>query len=387
MTVIPQHKIASWLVSAINDCLRWLHIPNSQLAEELIYFVIVLAIAIGAGWLLQTVVLGSMRHIVKRKHSEWGDELLRERTLSKCSRIIPPLVLLGFLPFVFDNNAMWHTWITRFVLVWSVVCFGYGICAVLRFIWVRYDTSSNTRKLPMRGLYDLGLGITWGVVAIISVSILIDKSPVMLLTGLGAVAAAMMFVFKDTILGFVAGIQLSNNDMVRVGDWISVPNTPADGIVEDVNISVVKVRNFDNTMVYLPPYSLTVSAFKNWRGMSESGIRLISRNILIDAATIRVDDKNPDSTNLTEFRKWCMNYLTSNPHLDHSGEGNSLTMVRLMPQEAAGVPMQLYCFTNTTVWPDYEAIQSEVMEHVIAAATKFGLTVYNYPTHLPDITK
>lgn len=382
MTVIPQHKIASWLVTAINDCLRWLCISHSETAEEVIYFVLVLAIALGIGWLLQTVVLGSIRHIVKRKNNEWGRELLRERTLSKCSRVIPPLVLLGFLPFAFDNNAMWHTWVTRIVAVWFVVCFGYGICAVLRFIWVRYDTSSNTRRLPMRGIYDLGLGLTWLIVAIVSVSILIDKSPAMLLTGLGAVAAAMMFVFKDTILGFVAGIQLSNNDMVRVGDWISVPNTPADGVVEDVNISVVKVRNFDNTMVYLPPYSLTVNAFKNWRGMTESGIRLISRNILIDAATIKPDEKDPTTTNLTLFRKWCLNYLTQNPHLDHSGEGNSLTMVRLMSQEAAGIPMQLYCFTNTTVWPDYEAIQSEIMEHVIAAASQFGLTVYNYPNQL-----
>lgn len=382
MTVIPQHKIASWLVSTINNSLRWLGISDTRNAEEIIYFVIIIGIAVGIGWLLQSVVLGALRHIVRRKKSAWGDELLRERTLSKCSRVIPPLVLLGFLPFAFDNNTMWHTWITRFILVWFVVCFGYGVCAVLRFMWVRYDTSSNTRKLPMRGLYDLGLGLTWAVVAIISVSILIDKSPAMLLTGLGAIAAAMMFVFKDTILGFVAGIQLSNNDMVRVGDWITVPNTPADGIVIDVNISVVKVQNFDNTMVYLPPYSLTVSSFKNWRGMSQSGIRLISRNILIDASTIKADQNNPDSTNLTEFRKWCLNYLNNNPHLDHSGQGNSLTMVRLMAQEAAGVPMQLYCFTNTTVWPDYEAIQSEVMEHVIAAAAQFGLTVYNYPVKI-----
>ncbi len=382
MTVIPQHKIASWLVTAINDCLRWFGIKHTQTAEEVIYFAIVLAIALAVGWLLQTVVLGALRHIVRRKNNEWGNELLRQRTLSKCSRVIPPLVLLGFLPFAFDNNATWHTWATRIVAVWFVIAFGYGVCAVLRFIWVRYDTSSNTRRLPMRGIYDLGLGLTWLIVAIVSVSILIDKSPAMLLTGLGAVAAAMMFVFKDTILGFVAGIQLSNNDMVRVGDWISVPNTPADGVVEDVNISVVKVRNFDNTMVYLPPYSLTVNAFKNWRGMTESGIRLISRNILIDAATIKTDEKDPTTTNLTQFRKWCLNYLNTNDHLDHSGQGNSLIMVRLMPQEASGVPMQLYCFTNTTVWPDYEAIQSEIMEHVIAAAGQFGLTVYNYPTQL-----
>ena len=382
MTVIPQHKIASWLENAINDCLQWFGISHSETAEAIIYFIIVLGIALGVGWLLQTVVVGALRRIVRRKNSEWGNELLRERTLSKCARVIPPLVLLGFLPFAFDNDAAWHTWATRIVAVWFVICFGYGVCAVLRFIWIRYDTAANTRRLPMRGIYDLGLGLTWLIVAIISVSILIDKSPAMLLTGLGAVAAAMMFVFKDTILGFVAGIQLSNNDMVRVGDWITVPNTPADGVVEDVNISVVKVRNFDNTMVYLPPYSLVDNAFKNWRGMSEFGIRLISRNILIDASTIKADEKDPSTTNLTLFRKWCLDYLNNNPHLDHSGQGNSLIMVRLMAQEASGVPMQLYCFTNTTVWPDYEAIQSEVMEHVIAAANQFGLTVYNYPTKL-----
>ena len=379
MTMIPQHAIAKWLVGAIDSTLGRFGITNSRMIEEIIYFAVILIIAVGVGWLLQTIVVWILRHIVRRKNSEWGNDLLRQRTMTKCSRVIPPLVLLGFLPFAFDNNAVWHTWINRVVLIWFVACFGYGVCAVLKFMWVRYDKSANTRKLPMRGIYDLGLGITWGVVAIISVSILIDKSPAMLLTGLGAIVAAMMFVFKDTILGFVAGIQLSNNDMVRVGDWITVPDTPADGVVVDVNISVVKVQNFDNTMIYLPPYSLIANAFKNWRGMSQSGIRLISRNILIDATTIVADETNPDTTNLTEFRKWCLDYLNKNPHLDHSGEGNSLIMVRLMAQEAAGIPMQLYCFTNTTVWPDYEAIQSEVMEHVIAGASQFGLTVYNYP--------
>lgn len=380
--MIPSHQLATWLVRAIDRFLGVFGLEKSETAEAVLYFIVVLLIALAVGWILRKLILGALRHWVKLKNNAWGHELLREKTLSKCCQVIPPLVLLGFLPFAFDNNAVWHTWTQRIVLVWLIGAFGYGVCAILKFMWVRYDQRENSRHLPMRGIYDLGLGIVWMIVFILAVSVIVNKSPAMLLTGLGAIAAALMFVFKDTILGFVAGIQMSNNDMVRVGDWITVPGTQADGVVVDVNISVVKVQNFDNTMVYLPPYSLISNSFKNWRGMSDSGIRLISRNILIDSATIVADPKNPQTTNLTEFRRWCLDYLNGNPKLDHSNQGNSLIMVRLMPQEAAGVPMQLYCFTATTVWPDYEAIQSEVMEHVIAGAVQFGLTVYNYPAKI-----
>lgn len=377
--MIPSHQLAQFLLSVIDRGFGALGLAKYSRLEEITYVVAVIAVAIFLGWLLRKIVLWALRRWVRFKHTVWGEQLLRAKTMATCCHIIPPLVILACLPIAFDTASAWHTWVMRIVQIYLLVTIGVAVCAAFKFFWTYYDSTANKKHLPLKGIYEVAVGIVWIVIFIISISVILDKSPAMLLGGLGAFAAAMMFVFKDSILGFVAGIQMSNNDMVRVGDWITVPGTPADGVVSDVTITTVKIVNFDNTVVMVPPYSLVTSSFKNWRGMSQSGIRLISRNILIDSASIKTDG---DTTNLTKFRAYVLDYLNKHPKLNHTTEGNALTMVRLMPAEATGVPMQLYCFTNTTVWPDYEAIQSEIMEHVIAAASQFGLTVYNYPSSL-----
>lgn len=380
--MIPSHALAKTLVDFIGNLLQLVGIPRNSTLEDFIYVVAICAVALFLGWLLRKLILGGLKRWVKLRNTQWGAELLRADTLGSCCHVIPPIVLLACLPLAFDTDSAWHTWVMRAVEIYMIVTIGIGICSVMKFMWINYDAKENRKHLPLKGIYEVGLGITWIVIVIISVSIIIDKSPAMLLGGLGAFAAALMLIFKDSILGFVAGIQMSNNDMVRVGDWITVPGTPADGVVVDVTISVVKIRNFDNTVIMLPPYTLVSQSFQNWRGMSESGIRRIARNILIDSSTVVPDAQDPATTNLTKFRAYCLDYLNKHPKLNHTTGGNALTMVRLMPEEAAGVPMQLYCFTNTTVWPDYEAIQSEIMEHVIAAAGQFNLRVYNYPAQL-----
>lgn len=380
--MIPSHQLAQTLLKLIDDGFRALGLSTHSRLEEVVYVVAIIGVAIFLGWILRKITLWALRRWVRVKHTLWGEQLLQARTLATCCHIIPPLVILACLPIAFDTASAWHTWVMRLVQIYLLAAIGVALCAVLKFLWMYYDSTANQKHLPLKGIYEVALGIVWLVITIIIISVLVDKSPAMLLGGLGAVAAAMMFVFKDSILGFVAGIQMSNNDMVRVGDWITVPGTQADGVVSDVTITVVKIVNFDNTVVMVPPYSLVTGSFQNWRGMSESGIRRIARNILIDSASIKADG---DTTNLTKFRAWVLDYLNKHSKLNHTTEGNALTMVRLMPAEASGVPMQLYCFTNTTVWPDYEAIQSEIMEHVIAAASQFGLTVYNYPNTTPVV--
>lgn len=383
--MIPSHKLALWLLGVIDSLLDAIGLDKSKAAEEIIYFTVVLLFALAVGWLLREAILWTLRRWAKLKNSDWSHELLHQHTLSRCCRIIPPLVILGFLPFAFDSSAQWHRWVTRGVGVWTLVSLGIGLAAVAKFIWVRYDSRENSRHLPMRGVYDLAVGVIWIVVSILCISVVVDKSPAILLTGLGAFAAALMLIFKDSILGFVAGIQMSNNDMLRVGDWITVPGTLADGVVIDVNISVVKVQNFDNTLVMLPPYTLVSTSFQNWRGMTQSGARLISRSIFIDTQSVKAEEAAGSSTtNLTRYRAAVLAYLNGHPQVDHNTGGNILTMVRLMPVQAAGIPMQIYCFANTTVWPQYEAIQSELMEQITSMAPSFGLTVYNYPTELPQ---
>lgn len=283
------------------------------------------------------------------------------------------------------------------------------MAAVVDFIWVRYNRKENTRNLPLKGIANTMKGILWIIAFIIGVSVLIDKSPAALLTGLGAFAAALMLIFKDSILGFVAGIQLSQNDMVRIGDWIVVPDTPVNGNVIDISLSTVKVRNFDNTIITCPPYMLVQHSFQNWRGMSESGARRIFYNLTVENSTIHpadeafVDDmvgKYPIlkgwvdgvrssnalveynkgqmsvngtiETNLGLFRAYVCLYLMNHPQVAKDQQ----MLVRLETPVAQGTTLNIYVFTATTNWTLYEAIMSELLEHITAIAPTFGLRLY-----------
>lgn len=381
--MIPSHQLAQTILKFIDNCLDAVGLDKSPRLEGVVYFVIIVAIAIGLGWLLRRIILWGLRRWVKLSKAKWGNELLQAKTLGSSCHIIPPLVVLACLPIAFGINNAWHTWATRITVDYFLVTLGIAICAWLKFIWMHYDKYQNTRKLPIKGIYEVAIGIVWIIITIIAISVLINKSPGMLLTGLGAFAAALMLIFKDSILGFVAGIQMSNNDMLHVGDWITVPGTLADGVVTDVTISVVKVRNFDNTTVMLPPYTLVSTSFQNWRTMSGSNTRRFAKSILIDANSIVADPTDPTTTNLDKYRAYILDYLNKHPRVNHDTGafgGNVLTMVRVMAADANGVPVQIYAFANTSNWPEFEEIQSEITAHVIAAASQFGLIVYNYPS-------
>ena len=416
--MIPSHRLAEWLMEHIRLLMNYAGMSNSHTAGEVVYVVAVIALAMLVAWGVRKVVLFVARRAVALRHSVIGDELLRQHTLSKCSHVITPLVMMALLPIAFDGEGRWAQVLDRAVYIYAVAMFGVAVTAVFAFVWMRYDQHENTKKLPLKGILNVAKGVVWGIVVIIAVSIMVDKSPAVLLTGLGAFAAALMLIFKDSILGFVAGIQLSQNDMLRVGDWIVVPSTIANGIVTDVTLSVVKVLNWDNTTVMLPPYTLVSTSFQNWRSMSDSGVRQINRNILVDASSVQPatdsqlaswsdrlplvadyirrmkasiesgreqilasgDIKTHGSvdTNLGVFRAYCVLYLQASPYISQK----DLIMVRLMAQEPAAVPVNVWCFTNTTVWDQYESIQSSVFEHFMTVASVLGLKVYNYPADI-----
>lgn len=380
--MIPTHTLAQSLLRFIDTCLDKIGLDKTPRLEEIIYFLIIVALALLLGWVLRKVILWGLRRWVKLRNTQWGRDLLKAHTLGTCCHIIPPVVLLICLPIAFNTSDGWHVWAMRLTVVYMLITLGIAICAVFKYIWIRYDAHENQKHLPLKGIYEVAIGIVWIIITIIAISVLINKSPAILLGGLGAFAAALMLVFKDSILGFVAGVQMSNNDMLHVGDWITVPGTLADGVVTDVTITVVKVLNFDNTTVMLPPYTLVSTSFQNWRSMGESRIRRFCRNILIDVTSIKPDKDDASTTNLDKYRKFCLDYMNNHPRLNHTTGGNALTMVRLLAGDANGIPMQLYGFTDTTVWPDYEEIQSEIAAYVIAAAPHFGLVVYNYPSDI-----
>lgn len=411
--LIPSHDVAQWLLGIVQTVCDAIGLRHDLRIEQVIYVIFICAFAIGLGYLIRVLVVLAARKIIQLKKTDFGTELLNRHVLTKCSHIITPLVILALIPFAFEPSSSVLKVIQKIVEIYLTIMFGVGFNAVIDFIWYNYDRHANKENHPLKGIKNVAKGIVWIIITIICLSMLINKSPVALLGGLGAFAAALMLIFKDSILGFVAGIQLSSNDMLRVGDWIVVPSTIANGVVVDVSLTVVKVQNWDNTIVMIPPYSLISGSFQNWRGMSDSGVRQIDRSVLIDNTSIVtvdeafvsdmvakypllkefVDNRQQDikagktmvfnggvapvngtlDTNLGLYRAYLCRYLLNHPAI--SNDNNII--VRLMTPDANGTPLDIYCFTNTTDWLAYEAIRSQIFEHLAASATDFGLRVFN----------
>ncbi len=406
---IPSHEVAQWLMVIIRHLLDIIGLRHEPRIEGLLYIVIVAVVAIFIGWLIRKCILYVVRRLAGMRHTMLDDDLLQSRVFTKCSHIIVPIVLLSLVPFTLNYGSQMRIVIMKVLYIYAIIAFTYAMAAVVDFIWVRYNRKENTRNLPLKGIANTMKGILWIIAFIIGVSVLIDKSPAALLTGLGAFAAALMLIFKDSILGFVAGIQLSQNDMVRIGDWIVVPDTPVNGNVIDISLSTVKVRNFDNTIITCPPYMLVQHSFQNWRGMSESGARRIFYNLTVENSTIHpadeafVDDmvgKYPIlkswvdgvrssnalveynkgqmsvngtiETNLGLFRAYVCLYLMNHPQVAKDQQ----MLVRLETPVAQGTTLNIYVFTATTNWTLYEAIMSELLEHITAIAPTFGLRLY-----------
>ena len=319
------------------------------------------------------------------------------------------------LPVIFDEQSVGREVVLRLMQTFIVFTFlrliNALLCAAFHIVSLRPDWQNK----PIKGLRQTAQGFFSIVAVILIVAILVDKSPVKLLTGLGASAAVLMLVFRDSIMGFVSGIQLSANNMLQVGDWISVPKYGADGTVEEVSLTTVKIRNWDNTLVMLPPYLLTTDSFTNWHAMQLSGGRRVMRSVSIDMTSVhfctpemlarfrridllrdyidraeqRVEAYNAahgiapgerkinglHQTNLGVFRAYLVRYLEEEVPVNKS----MTLMVRQLQPTETGIPIQLYFFTDTVVWVDYEGIQSDVFDHVLAVIPEFGLRVFQNP--------
>ncbi|MDE6136173.1 MAG: mechanosensitive ion channel family protein [Muribaculaceae bacterium] len=410
LNLIPTHKVAIWLVEHIDRLLDRCGLAHYPTLEQAVYLVIVVFIALGVGLAVRHAVVWVVRKIVRLRDGELGRQLLQQRVIQKCSHFIPPFVFMGMVPFAFDSQSPLMHAVDKVVLIYAIVTIAYGLAAVLRFVFQQVNSRRNTRNLPVQGVLNVVLGIMWIVVAIVCVSVIVDKSPGTLLAGLTAFAAALMLIFKDSILGFVAGIQMSENDMLHVGDWISVPGTVANGNVVDVSLSTVKIRNFDNTLVMVPPYELVSKGFQNYRAMQDTGARRIMVNITVGTDCVQPlaadriaalagkypalqefadrAAKTPDGwicdngnyvvngtteTNLGLFRAYTTAYLKASPHMSK----DQMIMVRQCPPTPNGYVLQIYCFTDTSAWVAYEGIQSALLEHLTMAMRDFGLEMYS----------
>lgn len=405
MDGFPTHGVILRFVTGISAFLSKMGVSNYPILEELIYVVIIILLSLALGWVVRLVVLFFIKRVIRLRKFEIGQELIKQKIFSKVSNIVPPAVLLGLISFAFVSND--SLILRAFIVLIKIslsLTIGVAISAILNFMWNSYDNRRNDKNHPLRGVLIVAQGLVWIVIAIITVSNLLGKSPTVLLTGLGAFAAALMLIFKDSILGFVAGVQLSQNDMLRVGDWIIVPSTIANGIVEDVSLTVVKIRNWDNTLVMLPPYTLVSTSFQNWRGMEESNVWLISQNVIIDVRSVVnssevleneilekhsqlkefiennsryqggiVGVNGTNETNLGLYRAYLCTYLITHPMVSKHHQ----MFVTLLDSTPKGQPLQIYCYAATTDWAIYEAVKSEIMEHAIAIAPQFKLLIYS----------
>lgn len=343
--------------------------------------------------LFRHVVIPLIHKITARTKAKWDDYLFNTEMMKAFSRLIPPIMLYVLLPFAFSNSPQLLNFSLKVCLMYLDIV---TILLVGTFLNSLYNISNEHEKLrnrPLKGIYQMIKLITIIIGIIILFSIILDQNPTNILAGLGASAAVLMLIFKDSILGLVAGVQLSANDMLRPGDWITMTKYGADGYVIEVSLTTVKVQNFDKTITTIPPYALVSDSFQNWRGMRETGGRRIKRSVNIDMNTIHfcteeeiqgfiqkgLLDKKTDTSekivNLAVFRSYLLNYLNNNPKVNK----DLMIMVRQLQPASEGMPLEIYCFSDTPDWIPYETLQSEIFEHVMAMAPEFNLRLFQRP--------
>lgn len=359
--------------------------------------------------IIYRIILFACRKIEHRKHYEFLQHLIKGKRVRKLTYTIPPLLVEIMLPVILEERPVLLQYSERITRIWFVVCVVISINTLLTTIGESAFTNSKYHDKPIKGFLQISRITVFIIAVIIVISILTNKSPVYLIGGLGAFAAVLMLIAKDSIMGFVGGFLLLENDMVRLGDWIEIPGTGINGSVFDISLTIVKVRNWDNTIATIPPYSLINESFINWRGMSESGGRRIARGY-----TIKLDNIKPCSTKMLErlkkldkelevyiirkyeqymngeicntsnpeglpngtidtnaglFRAYADIYLRNHPMIRQ----DMTIMVRTLEPTDTGLPIQFYCFTKTTEWSEYESIQSEIMEHFASVMPIFEL--------------
>ena len=385
-------NLGSWMNSIL---IGWGVDPKiANTFDEMIIAALLVILAIGLDYLCQAIFVGSMKKLAQHTHYQWDSLLLKRKVVHHLVHTIPGILVYALLPLAFIRGK-------GLLLLSQKICAVYIVFALLLaingFILVfldMYNMRQVNKNRPIKGFMQVLQVLLFFIGGIVIIAILIGKSPASLFAGLGASAAILMLVFKDTILGFVAGIQLSANDMLRPGDWITVPGSNANGIVQEITLNTVKIQNFDNTISTIPPYTLVSASFQNWRGMVESGGRRVMKSIFLDLNTIKfctpdmlntfrkeiplLADYKPDEgvtpTNSQMFRVYVEKYLTSLPVVNTDLD---LIISQLQSTEY-GVPIQIYFFSRNKIWKEYERIQSDIFDHFFAMVPKFELKVYQY---------
>ena len=392
--------------------LRDFGIEPTFLAISISILLIIAITSIVMHLILHKVILKSIKKIDKKKRNFITSSLLEENLFQRLALLFQGLIVNWQTTIWIEKGYIYETLIVV-SLVWIYV---FGLLAIYSLIDKIFKTLHRKTHTPFFAMQSViqSIKLIFGIICFIYViSILMDKSPVAILSGLGAMSAVLMLVFKDTILGFTAGLQLSTNKMVEIGDWIEMSKYGADGDVIDIGLNVVKVRNFDKTITTIPTYALVSDSFKNYRGMRESGGRRIKRAIKIDIHSIKFlseedikrlekanllapylqekknEIKNYNEankfdlsvamngrrlTNIGTLRAYILTYLKNHPNINK----DMTIMVRQLAPDEYGIPLEIYCFTSTTVWSDYENIQSDIFDHIYSVLGEFDIKPYQY---------
>ncbi|HHT56067.1 mechanosensitive ion channel family protein [Herbinix luporum] len=389
---------------------------NKGIAEILAALAItffLLLISILAHFILKKVILRIVTKIIKNNKLAWDDILLERKVIQRVLMMVPGIIIYS-AAILYENKELIEV-IQRLATTYVLIIMFFVISSVLNAIDDIYRTKPISKLRPIKGFLQVVKIIAYIVNVIIIIANLLDKSPLLLLSSIGALTAVFSFVFKDSILGFIAGIQLTSNDMLRIGDWIDMPKYGADGDVIDITLNTVKVQNFDKTIVTIPAYALISDSFKNWRGMQQFGGRRIKRSIYIDVNTIcfctpemiekfkkihyleeyisekekEIEEYNIKNnidtnqkingrrmTNIGTFRVYLQNYINNHPGINQE----KITMVRQLAPDEKGLPLEIYGFTKDTIWVNYERVQADIFDHIFAVAGEFGLRIYQKPS-------
>ena len=393
-----------------------------------------IALAVGIYFLCRGILFLVSRKGSRLSRSQWQQYLTKRNLGRKCLLAVPGIVLYFLLYGIFERGSAVLIWFHKADIIYLICVFLIIANSILLTFLDLYSHTDKNKTHPLKGLIQGLQVILYFVAGIIIIAILLDKSPTVLLTGLGASAAVLMLIFKDSILGFVSGVQLSQNNMIRIGDWIQMPDGSANGIVQEITLNTVKVRNWDNTISTIPPYTLVSSTFKNWRGMAESDGRRVDKRIFLDLCSLEfcTDDMIADirknvplmadyqigqsksmicsgrnqshidddatysfaaqnhtsydnkKTNCTEtsmptnsqlYRVYIERYLRTHPIV---AQNLDLIIAQREPTQF-GVPIEVYFFLSDKVWAEYETIQSDIFDHLLDMAPVFGLRLYQLP--------
>lgn len=403
-----------------NEITKWF--IEKGLAENItgyfmnvLFILIILVLSYLANIIAKRVILAGVAKLIKRSSSSLDDMFMENNVFKRLSHVAPALVIYLLSPLAFADSPFLVSFFKNGAFIYMVIIALLVLEAFLNTCHDIYQTFEVSKEIPIKGVVQAVKIILIFIGGILILSTITNKTPLYFLSGLGALTAVLMLIFKDAILGFVAGIQLSANNMVHKGDWIEMPQFGADGDVLDVSLTTVKIQNWDKTITTIPTYSMISHSFRNWRGMQESGGRRIKRALYIDMTSIKfcdqkmverfskiqyireyIEQKNTELseynqkhgvdasslvngrklTNIGTFRAYVEAYLRNNPKIHQ----NMTFLVRQLAPTDHGLPLEIYVFSNDQVWSRYESIQADIFDHFLAAIPAFDLRVFQNPS-------